>query len=73
MAKLDGLQAEVTAISGTDDSVLALIDGLVAQLKTAGSDQATIDQITSDLEAKRLALTAAVTANPLTPSAPPAS
>lgn len=71
MADLSKLQAEVTSISNTDDAVLALIDGLVTQLKNAGSDQAAVDQIVSDLETKRTSLAAAVTAN--TPTAPPAA
>jgi ABC-type transporter Mla subunit MlaD len=63
MAKLDALTAEVTAINDTDDAILALIDGLVQQLKDAGTDQGAVDAIVADLEAKRTVLAAAVTTN----------
>lgn len=67
MTDFSKLQTEVNDISNTDDAVLALIDGLVAQLKAA-PDQDAVDAIVSNLESKRTQLAAAVTANTVPPA-----
>jgi len=70
MATLNDLQNEVTALTTVEESAEALISGLSAQLKAAGTDPAAIQKVIDDLDAGKTALAAAVTAN--TPAAPPA-
>lgn len=68
MTDFSKLQSEVNDIATTDDAVLALIDGLVAELKNA-PDQAAVDAIVAGLETKRTQLAAAVVANTVVPPA----
>jgi hypothetical protein len=69
MATLADVEAEVGNLGTVEDSAIALIQGLADQVKNLQPNQAAIDQLYSDIVAKKEALAAAVTAN--TPPAPP--
>lgn len=66
-------QAKITAavvhIDSVDDSVLALIQQLADEVRNTPADQAALDKLADDLDAKAQALADAVTAN--TPAAEP--
>lgn len=66
-AELDNLTVEVTEISTTVDSAIALLEGLSAQLLAIANDPAAINALAAELDAKSNALAAAVVAN--TPAA----
>jgi len=71
MASLDETLAAVTAESTVDDSIIALLQGLAAQIAAGGlspADQAKVDAIFSQATANAAKVSAAVTAN--TPPAP---
>ena len=70
MAFIDDLEAKVAAEKTVDDSVLALLETIVAQLKAAGADPVRQAAVLASLQAEQDRLAAAVTAN--TPAAPPA-
>jgi hypothetical protein len=70
MALLDDLEAKVTAMETVDDSVVALLQGLSAQIKAAGIDKTKLDALTARIDARTQQLTTAVSAN--TPAEPPA-
>ena len=61
-AALDDLRAEVTEMDSVVQSVLALITGLVDQLKNATTD-AEIQEVITSLEAEKNLLADAVAAN----------
>lgn len=67
-ATLDDLIAGVQQESTVDDSIIALLNNISAQLKAAGSDPAKIQQVNDAIQANIAKITAAVTAN--TPAAP---
>ena len=67
MAALDTLTAEVARNTTVEASALALIQGLAAQIKSAGTDPVALKAITDSLTANDDALAAAVAAN--TPAA----
>ena len=64
MAKLDGLQAEVAKVAGVVDSAITLIQGLKAEIIAAGTDQAKLDDLVGQLDAKAAALAEAVAVEP---------
>jgi len=73
MSKIDDLTAAVTAEKTVEDSAVALLNGIAAQLQTALASstpdvavQSVIDSIKSNTDS----LSAAVTANTPTPPAP---
>lgn len=71
MATLDDTLAAVNAESTIDDSIIALLQGLEAQIAAGGlspADQAKVDQIFASAQANAAKVSAAVTAN--TPAAP---
>ncbi len=63
MATLADVVAEVGAESTVIDSAIALIQGLAAQVAALTPDQAAIDQLAADIQAKSDALATAVKAN----------
>ena len=67
MATLQDLQDAVAAENTVIDSAITLINGFSAQLAALEPNQAAIDSLKADVDAKKDALAAAVTAN--TPSA----
>lgn len=69
-AELDALTAEVAAVTTVEQSAIALINGLAAQLAAAGTDPAKLQALHDSLAASSTALAAAVAAN--TPADPPA-
>lgn len=69
MDNLAALTTQVEANTSAEGSAIALINGLVAELKTAGTDPQKLQDLTTKLETSRAALAAAVVAN--TPAAPP--
>ena len=71
MASLDETLAAVNAESTVDDSIIALLQGLAAQIAAGGlspADQAKVDAIFAAAQANSVKVSAAVTAN--TPAAP---
>lgn len=64
---LDALTTAITNQTTVDDSAIALIQGLADQLREIPATQAAINDLASQLDAKRQALVDAITAN--TPSA----
>jgi hypothetical protein len=62
-AALDALTTEVQRTNGVMQSALTLIEGISVQLAEAGTDQAKLDALRTDLEENAAALAAAVTAN----------
>lgn len=65
---LERLESEVAEIETVADSAIALIGGLSAQLRDHADDPARIRALADSLDAKGIALAAAVAAN--TPAAP---
>ena len=71
MASLDETLAAVNAESTVDDSIIALLQGLAAQIAAGGlspADQAKVDAIFAAAQANSVKVSAAVTAN--TPASP---
>jgi hypothetical protein len=71
MASLDETLAAVQAESTVDDSIIALLNGLAAQIAAGGlspADQAKVDAIFAAAQSNSTKVSAAVTAN--TPAAP---
>jgi len=71
MASLDETLAAVQSESTVDDSIIALLNGLAAQIAAGGlspADQAKVDQIFASATANSKKVSDAVTAN--TPAAP---
>lgn len=73
-AEMDALQVSVENTKTVEDSAIALIEGVAAQIKTLsdelaaeGVDNTKIAALSAELDAKSAALAAAVTAN--TPAA----
>jgi ABC-type transporter Mla MlaB component len=69
MKELDDLETEVAQVKTVDESALALIQGLAAQLASAGTDPAKLKALRDGLAASSDALAAAVAAN--TPASSP--
>ena len=67
-AELDTLKAEVAHNTDVEQSAIALIQGLKAQLDAAGTDPVALKALSDQLGANAEALAAAVAAN--TPTAP---
>lgn len=67
MAQLDDLVREVSEISGSADSAIALLKGLKDRLDAAGTDPVKLAELSQQLDAKGNELAAAVAAN--TPAA----
>jgi ABC-type transporter Mla subunit MlaD len=61
--ELERVQTEVTEISGTIDSAVALLEKLAQLIRDNVTDPAALNQIADDLDAKGNALAAAVVAN----------
>lgn len=70
MATLDDLVAEVAAEKTLDDSIIALINGLSAQLQAAlaSNDPAKVQAVLDGMKANAASLASALAAN--TPAAP---
>ncbi len=68
---LDDVLGAVTDEATVEDSVLALLTSIKAQLDAAGGNQAKIDAIFSGLQANKAKLAAALLANTPTPPTPP--
>ena len=72
MATIADLQAEVAALTTVEDGVVALLNGVSAQLREAlatGATQTSIQAVIDSLDAGKAKLAAAVVAN--TPVSPP--
>lgn len=63
MADLTKLQADVANETTLDQSVITLLTNLAAEIKAAGTDQAALDAITTQMEQNASALATAVAAN----------
>jgi hypothetical protein len=63
MASLEQLTAEVSKNRDVMASAVALLTGLSAQIKAAGTDQTALDALTNSLDSNTNALAAAVTLN----------
>lgn len=61
--QLDELQAEVTESKEVMQSAKILIEGIAAKLAEAGTDQAKLDTLRSELDSSSSALAEAVAAN----------
>ena len=61
--ELERVQSEVTEISGTVDSAVALLEKLAQLIRDNAGDPAALNKIADDLDAKGNALAAAVVAN----------
>lgn len=66
--KLDDLIADATDESTVDDSIIALLTSINAQLAAAGTDPVKLDQLKALIDANKAKIAAAVVAN--TPTAP---
>lgn len=71
MAAIDDLQAAVQAEDTVIDSAVALLNGLGAQLKAAGTDPAKLQQLQSDIATRTQSLANAVANNTAPPPAVP--
>ena len=73
MSAVDDTAAAVATEDTVIDGAVALIQGLVAAVKAAGTDPTKLAALTADITAKTAVLSAAVLANTPTPaaSAPP--
>ena len=69
MSKIDDLAVAVTAEDNMIDGAVALIQGLSAQVAAAGTDPAKLTALVADINAKTVALAAAVASGTLV--APP--
>lgn len=61
--QMDTLTAAVTKNTGLDESIIALLQGLAAQITDAAGDKAKALALADELNAKSDALAAAITAN----------
>lgn len=68
-AALDRLTQEVAETKGAADSAIALLTGLGDYIRANVSDQAALNALADDLDAKQAEIAAAVAANPV-PTAP---
>lgn len=68
---LDDIIADAQEESTLDDSIIALLTSISAQLAAAGQDQAKLTALKSLIDANKAKIAAAVAAN--TPAAPPAA
>jgi hypothetical protein len=68
--QLDALTAEVTRNTDVDNSAIALINGLAAQIIALKNDPVALQALADSMKASSDALATAVTAN--TPAEPPA-
>ncbi len=66
---IDELKAKVDAEGTVIDSAITLLAGISQMLKDAGTDQAKLQALGAQIDAKKDELAASVTAN--TPAAPP--
>ncbi len=73
MADLTQLQTEVANNTTVEESAVALIQGLKAQLDAAGTDPVALKALSDQLASNDTALAAAVAANTTPPPAPPAA
>lgn len=74
MADLTAITAAVTNNTTVEDSAIALINGLAAQIAAAGTDPAALASLTDSLTTESASLAAAVAANtPTAPQTPPLS
>ncbi len=73
MATIQDVQAAVAAESTVDDSIIALLNGIVQQLKDAqaSGDPAALDAVVQGIQANTAKLQAAVTANTPAPAPVP--
>jgi hypothetical protein len=62
-AELDQLTTQVQNTRDVEDSAIALLNGLSAQIRAMQNDPAKLTQLANDLQAKAGDLAAAVTAN----------
>lgn len=62
-AAVDALVASVTKLKSVDESVIAFIQGLAAQIAAVAGDQAATLQLSQDVSDQADALSAAITAN----------
>lgn len=67
--EIERVQTEVTEISGTVDSAVALLEKLAQLIRDNATNPAALNKIADDLDAKGNALAAAVVAND--PDTPP--
>lgn len=72
MADLTALTAEVEQTEGAVASVLTLVSGLADEIRRLQTDPAALADLANRLDAQQAAIAAAIAANPLPPSAPPA-
>ena len=71
--ELDALKAQVIAIKGSTDSIVALVNGLSQFIKDNVDDPAALLDMAAQLDADNKEIADAVNANPLpTPPGPPA-
>ena len=68
--ELDALTAKVTEIETVDDSIIALVQGLAAQIVALKEDPVALQALADSLQGEIDKVQAAVTAN--TPAEPPA-
>ena len=67
--EMDALVVAVNENTSLDDSVIALLNGLSAQILDAAGDKAKATALAAEVQAKSAAVAAAIAAN--TPAAPP--
>ena len=67
--EMDALVTAVNENTSLDDSVIALLNGLSAQILDAAGDKAKATALAAEVQAKSAAVAAAIAAN--TPAAPP--
>lgn len=72
MAELDDLTTQVQATTDAEQSAIVLLNGLAAALAAAGTDPTKLAALRAALKSNTDALAAAVVANQLPTSAPPA-
>lgn len=76
MATINDVTNAINAESSVDDSIIALLNGIVQQLKDAqaSGDPAALDAVVAGIQANTAKIQSAVTANtPVTPSQASAS
>ncbi len=62
-AQLDTLKANVTELTSVNQSAIALLNGLSAQIAALKDDPIALQQLADDIKADSTAMAAAVTAN----------
>lgn len=73
MAELDQLTTDVSANTDAVNSAITLINGLVQQIKDAGTDPVALKALTDRLEQNTTSLASAVAANTSAEPPPPAA